>query len=208
MEKCKKCKKRFDLRKNLEKHMLDEHGELNLKCDICNKSFLHNSTLTIHRRIHTGEKPFECDICGKRFSQKNNMISHKRTHTGEKSYKCNICHAKFKTSRVLNQHKLIHSDVKPQHCELCSKTFRQLAHKIRHERKEHNRPKLKCTWDGCQSEFNSACGLSYHTKTKHDSTPYHCDQCNRKYKLKRELDHHKRKHQIVKTRKLLAQKSQ
>ena len=43
---------------------------------------------------------------------------------------------------------------------------------------------------------------SIHIKAHHDPTPYHCDQCDREYKLKRDLDRHKRKHQIMKTRKL------
>ena len=159
-------------------------------------------------RIHTGEKPFKCDICDRRFIELSQLKSHKRVHTGEKPYKCNVCQARFKQNHHLRKHQLIHSDERPHQCELCSKIFRQLSHKKDHERRCHGRLKLKCKWNGCLSEFNCNSSLLKHIKTKHDPTPYHCDQCNRKYKLKRELDHHKRKHQIVKTRNLIAQKSQ
>ena len=158
--------------------MLDEHGQLNFECNICKKQFIFYSDLAKHRVVHTGEKPYKCDICDKRFGQSSDPSRHKRYH----------------------------SDSTPYSCEFCSKVFGSHNQKYNHERKEHNRPKLKCTSDGCQSEFISYAGLGYHIRNAHDPTPYHCDQCNRKYKLKRDLDHHKRKHQIVRTRKLLAQK--
>ena len=75
------------------------------------------------------------------------------------------------------------------------------SHLKTHERRVHNRPKLKCTWNGCVSTFNCTSARLCHIRNKHDPTPYHCDECSRKYTFKRELDHHKRKHQIMKTRK-------
>ena len=74
---------------------------------------------------------------------------------------------------------------KPFDCELCANSFRQ-----------------KCTWNGCNAELNSCQSRMQHMKAHHDPTPYHCDKCDRKYKLNMDLDHHKRKHQIIKTRKL------
>ena len=175
---CKICRESFDTFKYLRKHMLDEHGQLNFQCHICKKEFIFDSHLAKHRMVHTGEKPFKCDICDERFGNSSNLSRHKRNH----------------------------SNSRPYSCEFCSNAFQNRSQKYDHERKEHDRPKLKCTWDGCQSEFINYSGLRKHIKNKHDPAPYHCCQCNRKYRLKRDLDHHKRKHQIVKTRKLLAEK--
>ena len=186
--------------------MLDEHGRLNFECEVCKKTFMKRIELIRHQRVHTGEKPFECDICEKKFRRMGGLKIHKRIHTGEKPYKCDICDQKFNQSGHLNVHKRIHTEEKPFKCCTCDKRFRHRNQKDSHERKEHNRPKVKCPWDGCQSEFYAIGNLGNHIRSKHDSTPYHCDQCNRKYKFKRDLDHHKRKHQIMRAQKLLAQK--
>ena len=154
-------------------------------------------------QIHNEQKPFKCHICEKKFRRVDGLQVHKRIHTGEK-YKCDICDKKFKQSGSLNVHKRIHTEENPFQCYFCSARFRLCSQKNDHERKEHTRPKIKCPWSGCQSEFNANSNLRMHIKRNHDSTPYHCDQCNRKYEFKRDLDHHKRKHQIMKTRKLFA----
>ena len=173
-----------------------------LTCKKCKESFD-----TFKRvRVHSGEKPYKCDICEKRFSQPRQWRNHKQTHTGEKPFKCFICNSNFSSLSYLTKHERIHSDVKPLKCGFCSKTFRFATQKKVHERMEHNRPKIKCSWNGCKSEFNDHTSLKDHIRITHDPTPFHCDQCNRKYKFKKELDHYKRKHQIVKTRKMLASK--
>ena len=105
------------------------------------------------------------------------MKRHRRTHTGQKPFE------------------------RPFKCNLRDQISRQQPHLKSHERIHHEQPKLKCTWTGCTAEFNAYQNIIQHIKAHHDPTPYHYDQCDRKYKLKRDLDH-KRKHQIMKTRKL------
>ena len=170
---------------------------------MCVKAFSCSSQLRSHKRIHTGAKPFKCNICDEQFSYSTHLKNHKRTHTGEKPYKCNICDMNFTQRASLKTHLLIHSGERPYKCDLCSKSFRRIQCLKEHNRAKHNHPKIKCTWDGCNAEFNTLSGRIYHIKVHHDPTPYHCDQCNRKYVFKRELVHHKRKHQIMKTRKSL-----
>ena len=67
----------------------------------------------------------------------------------------------------------------------------------------HNQPKIKCTWDDCNEEFIHYGQRINHIRAQHDPTSYHCNRCDRKYVSKRELNHHKRKHEIMKTRKLM-----
>ena len=98
--------------------------------------------------------------------------------------------------------RLVNTLDKPFKCAFCPKLFKFKIQKMNHQRIKHNQSKLKCTWDGCNVEFNTSGHRYKHIQRVHDPTPYHCDECSRKYKLKRELDHHKRKHQIMKTRKM------
>ena len=228
--KCSTCSKRYDNRKELRSHFVNFHpdvfrcryckkswfgqielevhervhtGEKPFHCDGCHKSFAQSSQLKVHERLHTGERPFKCNICDAKFRSRSHLNNHKRIHTGEKLFKCSICEQKFGRKLTLQVHEWTHSNEKPYNCEFCSESFRRSSKLADHYRIRHGKPKLKCSWHGCTAEFNTYGIRTGHYRRMHDSTPYHCDQCNRKYKLKRELDHHKRKHQIMKNPKML-----
>ena len=142
------------------------------------------------------------NILEPQYSENRYLKAHRRTHTGEKPFECSFCNQKFRHREALKRHESLHKNEKPFECKLCQIRFSHNADLRRHERSFHKRPKLKCTWDRCISTFNSYSDRIRHIRKKHDPTPFHCNECNRKYEFKKDLDHHKRKHQIIKTRKL------
>ncbi|KAJ2941067.1 hypothetical protein O0L34_g13196 [Tuta absoluta] len=111
---CLQCKKRFAIRRDLDRHMNRVH--LNIKpfqCDQCEKGYVNNWSLKEHQRlIHEGYKrplKYPCPMCDKIFDRQHILKSHIRTHTGERPYQCSKCPAAFSQAGILGTHmKLVH----------------------------------------------------------------------------------------------------
>ena len=113
----------------------------------------------------------------------------------DKPFECDICHKRYSYRQSLRNHKRIHTDRNPYKCNIYAKAFYKSSSLKNHKR-------IHTGENACITEFNSCQSRMQHIKAHHDPKPYHCDKCDRKYKLNMDLDHHKRKHQIIKTRKL------
>ncbi|KAI5640007.1 zinc-finger double domain-containing protein [Phthorimaea operculella] len=111
---CLQCKKRFAIRRDLDRHMNRVH--LNIKpfqCDQCEKGYVNNWSLKEHQRmVHEGYKrplKYPCPMCDKIFDRQTILKSHIRTHTGERPYQCSKCPAAFSQAGILGTHvKLVH----------------------------------------------------------------------------------------------------
>uniref|UniRef100_A0A8C5EAR8 C2H2-type domain-containing protein n=1 Tax=Gouania willdenowi TaxID=441366 RepID=A0A8C5EAR8_GOUWI len=121
--KCDVCRKCYNDKVILKKHMRIHTGEKPFKCYVCSKCFIQKHHLQCHMRIHTGEKPFRCDVCSKCFIQKHHLQSHMRNHTGEKPFKCDVCSTCFIRKSDFNLHMKFHTGEKPFKCDVCSKCF-------------------------------------------------------------------------------------
>ena len=73
---CHVCKKSFNLRKLLARHIRTFHYENPHKCLDCGRLCRSQSELKIHMRVHTKERPHQCSRCDKTFTQVSHLNEH------------------------------------------------------------------------------------------------------------------------------------
>ncbi|KAJ3598067.1 hypothetical protein NHX12_001581 [Muraenolepis orangiensis] len=121
---CPLCRREFQFKVAIPKHMQTHSLENIFQCQECNKHFSDGTAFHSHQRSHAALKPYECPECGMAFKHYSVMEDHRRRHTdGMPSHNCNICGKTFKYSSLLHQHQYLHTGQKPFCCPECGKTF-------------------------------------------------------------------------------------
>ncbi|XP_063318174.1 zinc finger protein 239-like [Pelmatolapia mariae] len=131
---CGTCGKRFSCMSHVNRHMQSHTGEKPHICSTCGKRFHCISDLTRHIKTHTGEKPYPCSTRGKRFTRKGHLKIHMEYHAGEKQYSCSTCGKRFNVKSSLKSHITIHTGEKPYSCSTCGERFRLNIQLKRHMR--------------------------------------------------------------------------
>ena len=110
---CDICEKRFERKRSIIAHMVDEHAFSIFKCDICHREFnslryLQDHSKTVH--IPVDEKiSYSCHICDKTFFHHKSLKRHKReshfqSNLMPKVFHCDKCGKTFTTPPGLKYH--------------------------------------------------------------------------------------------------------
>ncbi|XP_030032064.2 zinc finger protein 433 [Manduca sexta] len=139
---CETCGMEFKTLARLKRHGLVHNGSLVYACAECPYRARTPYALVVHARTHSGARPLCCS-CGASFPSASSLASHRRTHRPP-AYHCPHCEKSFRFKQSLRNHIASqHSTAKPHVCNTCGKAFATRKLICRHERRVHNRPKMR-----------------------------------------------------------------
>lgn len=118
----------------------------------------------------------------------------------ESKVQCPECSKEFKNDQYLKEHMQVHSSLDTKvKCDLCDKFFHSAIRLKKHKKIVHpDKPKIRC--EKCDKEFAHAHYLrrhnnSVHVEVKETDYEHECDQCGKKFKIKRYLNNHMQRHE-------------
>ncbi|XP_026863098.2 zinc finger protein 1035 [Electrophorus electricus] len=143
---CAICQKVFVDSKALSEHCLTHVPKTSgSKCQFCKRNFQSRASLIRHIRLHTGEKPFPCERCGMHFHRKEPLKAHQEKCTGVQEKPASLHRAqireKYKVHAVLDKVRRIFK------CSFCPHIFAMSNNLTMHERAHMAKsiiPCLKC----------------------------------------------------------------
>ena len=158
-------------------------------CPVCKKVFKTKPNLTLHLGTHTTNKPFKCSKCSYSSMLKTNLQIHMRKHTNER-LRCVICSFSCFSKGNLKAHlnNKHGNKPKPVYCDLCQCRMYTNSNLLRHLEAVHDIEMDK----RAKSYYEEKKMLSRDGKR---NLIYQCHVCRRKFKDKRNHDHHLLLHQ-------------
>ena len=189
----------FDVNKDKQRKCYKQ-----LKCfwPKCRYSCDRESELNIHISHHLNKRKFVCEECNKQFHQNSHLFHHKRcVHSNDRPFVCNQnnCNKTFKTKSDLTKHSKRHSLVKNFGCDECVKKFKTNSELCIHKKFVHlnNRP-FVCPQNNCNQRFKLKSDLNRHKRIHCSDKPFECEECYKRFKFKSILISHKLFHSNVK----------
>ncbi|XP_050072315.1 zinc finger protein 33A-like [Anopheles maculipalpis] len=196
---CELCQQTFKRRDELDRHNFSHTGVPAYPClePGCGKGYSNRSHLLRHTRTAHLDRPVSThpDVdckhpnCTMKFASQHAMKRHYQVkHVLGKPYACDVCSERFWRKLQLKRHKVHHTGQYPHRCEHCSQGFVSLR-SMRNHRCKHNAQ--KCT--DCPKEFLRWSELVAHRRLEHP-TEFRCEQCDKLFHTKRNLNLHGRVH--------------
>uniref|UniRef100_W8BUD5 Zinc finger protein ZFP69 n=1 Tax=Ceratitis capitata TaxID=7213 RepID=W8BUD5_CERCA len=147
---CNLCKKSFNIRGYLLKHLRrhkraeDKNSSPTPKrfeCEICGNYYNKQESFEKHKQLHRSDaeksaaavKNFTCKFCENKYGTQPVLKRHMRQKHGEqysgtadKRYTCEVCDKSYKQSTTLKDHMRTHTGEQPYLCSECGKAFNSL----------------------------------------------------------------------------------
>ena len=193
---CDFCKKEFELKADLDKHLdVDHQGENKFSCSECEFKSNHDRHMVRHHSLkHEGKTMrngnYVCADCNTEFKQYRHMLEHKKTkHDGVK-YPCDQCDYQAPWPSQVKTHKMtVHEGFKFE-CEQCDWTSNNKSSVSNHILTKHKNKRPKCP--ECSVELTSRGGLKVHILAKHTlvQPKKKCELCDFQYVFARKLAIH------------------
>lgn len=165
--KCESC------RKDLLNHH-SYHFEYHEKCRFCCPTFFKKKATTkkeLDSLIKDEEEYYKtvCQYCNRRFCQEYYAKRHIKSEHGEKPFKCEKCGKQFQSSIAKSHHEeTIHSvSLELVGCNVCGKQFKSKVHLKQHNRYVHSDTR-KWSCDECDAKFKQKRDFRLHMLKKHD----------------------------------------
>lgn len=137
---------------------------------------------------------YTCDICGAQFPSNTSCTSHRRIHRPKK-LECKKCGKLFRFNYSLKEHMQIHVFRKPLKCEQCPKTFTLMRSLTAHVNTRHLNLVNSVTCEICGKILASERGLRFHRTMHTGEKPHSCNDCQKSFPTRGELNKHMRIHQ-------------
>ena len=165
--KCRKCYN--DL---LNHHCY--HFEFHTNCRFCSPTF-YKAKATSKKELdflikdEANYYKTVCPHCNKRFCQAYFMRKHVESEHGEKPFKCEKCEKRFQSLIAKSYHEQTHhaGEVKVFDCNVCGKQFKSGIHLKQHVKYVHSDTR-RWNCDECDAKFKQKRDLRIHVFNKHN----------------------------------------
>ena len=172
-----------------ERSYLIKYSGIPRKCKKCKRDVVHHNSY--HLDFHSN-----CKFCMQNWFKLYPETAEeffKKQKKEDNYFKtvCPHCDKRFRDQHARNKHVEFEHKKCPYKCAHCEKEFHAKQSKDYHELVFHteSRPLEKC--DICEKTFAAKVNLRNHTKYVHSEVrKYECDECNTKFKQKKDLTAH------------------
>ena len=197
--KCEHCQYETLFKRDLKKHLNDEHDYRKWECDRC--PFVTRSSkyvlMTHINALHDKILKYKCDQCEYAAKVKANLYKHKIfVHKmGDKKFKCEKCPYASRQSGNLKKHvEHVHEKIphiKDQTCELCGFTSSRSSAIKKHKDSVHKQGEKKFKCEQCPFASLRNEHLKRHIEGVHEKKKEHvCDECGHMTSQKSDLKSH------------------